>query len=145
MILGVGAPIHVFLDDVAKALHSAAHVSPYSGVSNALGALLGDACVYETVLVRVQYGDEAWDEEEEGEDNQYLVYGERKELFATMEDAVRRASELAKERAGKKVLECGANGITSLTCEVLEKEYQTNSGSVLQGAEVTACARGNLL
>ncbi|MCC8142221.1 MAG: hydantoinase/oxoprolinase family protein [Lachnospiraceae bacterium] len=140
-VLGVGAPIHVFVEDVAKALHTVSRVSPYSGVSNALGALLGDACVYETIQVRVQYGISLWDEEDE----QYMVYGDKKEFFPTVEEAVDYAKELAGQRAEKKVIECGANEITSVTFETREREFPVYSGTMLQGVDVTACARGRLL
>ncbi len=141
VLLGVGAPIHIFLDDVAKALHTEGRVSPYSGVSNALGALLGDACVYETVPVRVQYDICGPDEE----DSSFVVFGDRRESFATMDEAVAHAGELAGRRAEKKVLECGAKEITSVTCEIRKREYQSGLSTIIQGAEVTACARGRLL
>ncbi len=138
VLLGVGAPIHVFLDDVARAMHTTAHVPAYAGVSNALGALLGDACVYETVHVRVEYEISQWDEEGEV----YTVYGDRKELFDNLDDAVARASDIAETRAREKVRECGAIAVTSVEHMVREKELTTNLGSILQGADVTTCARG---
>ncbi|MCD8148897.1 MAG: hydantoinase/oxoprolinase family protein [Clostridiales bacterium] len=138
VLLGVGAPVHVFLDDAARALHTMAHVPAYAGVSNALGALLGDACVYETVPVHVEYEISQWDEEGEA----YTVYGDRKELFDNLDDAAARAAELAESRAERKVRECGATEITSLTHQVKKKELTTNLCTILQGADVTACARG---
>ena len=57
VLLGIGAPIHIFLPDVAKALHTTWKVSEYSSVSNALGAMLGNVCAYETVSIRVDYID----------------------------------------------------------------------------------------
>ncbi|MCD8230759.1 MAG: hypothetical protein LUD14_02845 [Clostridiales bacterium] len=139
VLLGVGAPVHVFLDDVARALHTTARVPTYADVSNALGALLGDACVYETVHVRVEYEISQWDEEGE----QYIVYGEEKESFGNMEDAVARASDIAETRAKEKVRECGVIAVTSVEHTVRKKDLTTNLGSILQGADVTACARGN--
>ncbi|MCC8150828.1 MAG: hydantoinase/oxoprolinase family protein [Lachnospiraceae bacterium] len=138
VLLGVGAPVHVFLDDVARALHTAAHVPAHAGVSNALGALLGDACVYETVHVRVEYEISQWDEEGEV----YTVYGDWKEVFDNLDDAALRAAEIAEFRAERKVRECGAVEITSLTHQVKRKKLTTNLCTILQGADVTACARG---
>jgi len=140
VLLGVGAPIHVFLDEVAQAFRTTAHVPAYAGVSNALGALLGDACVYETVHIRVEYEISQWDEEGEI----YIVYGDRKESFASLDDAVARAAVLAKSRAERKVRECGAAEITFLTHRVKRKELTANLCTILQGADVTACARGRL-
>ncbi len=141
VLLGVGAPIHVFLEDVAKALHTTCRVSSYSAVSNALGALLGDACVYETVYVKAERSIQGFDEEDEA----FIVYGKKKEAFSTFDEAIVCAADLAKKRATAKVWECGAAEITSVTYEVQRKEYQTSLCTMLGGAEVTACARGRFL
>ncbi|MCI8991736.1 MAG: hydantoinase/oxoprolinase family protein [Eubacterium sp.] len=138
VFLGVGAPIHVFLEDVAKMFHTGCTVSSHSGICNALGALLGDACVYETVHIRADYVISHWDTERET----FIVYGEEKKSFEKIEEAIDYAGERAKARAKKKVLECGAQEIYYLDYEVKKKEGATNLGSVLLGAEVTACARG---
>ncbi len=140
VLLGVGAPTHIFLDDVAHALHTEGRTSDYSGVSNALGALLGDACAYETIRIRVRY--EIIPEEKD--QGNYMVYGDATEYFESMEEAIKRASEVAGERAEKKVRECGAEEITSLNVETKKKIYHTDLGVLLHGADVTACARGNL-
>lgn len=138
VLLGVGAPIHVFLKDVAKMLHTECAVSTYSGICNALGALLGDACVYETVYIRADYEISNWDEESEN----FIVYGEERRAFETIEEAIDYAGKLAMKLAEKKVLECGAKDIYYLDYDVKKKEGATNLGSILLGAEVTACARG---
>ena len=138
LLLGVGAPTHVFLQDVAKALHTESVLSEYSGVCNALGALLGDVCVYETVEVRVDYMISSWDVENEN----YIVYGDKKETYPSMEAAVERAAVLARQRAVQKARDCGAGEIDSLTHRVRKKEASTNLGNVPMGAQVTACARG---
>mgnify|MGYP005785238573 FL=1 len=137
-LLGVGAPTHVFLEDVARALHTRGVLSEYSGVCNALGALLGDVCVYETVYIQVDYVISNWDVESE----KFVVYGDEKETFFSMEEAAARAVVLAEHRAEKKARDCGAGEIYSLTHTVKKKEGSTNLGSVLLGARVTACARG---
>ncbi len=137
-LLGVGAPTHVFLDDVAKALHTTGRISAYSGVSNALGALLGDACVYETVQVRTQSDISSWDEEWEG----FIVYGEEKEIFESFDDACARAEEIADIRAREKIFVCGAKELTSITCTIKKKELQSSLCAIMRGADVTVCARG---
>lgn len=138
LLLGVGAPVHVFLGDVARALHTRCVLSEYSGVCNALGALLGDVCVYETVCIHVDYVISSWDVESE----RFIVYGDEKEIFPSMEAAAERAAVLAEGRAEKKARDCGAGEIYSLTHTVKMKEGSTNLGSVLLGAQVTACAKG---
>lgn len=141
VLLGTGAPVHIFLPDVARALGTVWRVSPYSGVSNALGAVLGDVCVYETVQIRTDF---VAPEADTGSGN-YIVYGARREAFEEPEDAVRRAAALAEERAAAKALRCGAKALTSVTHEVRLREGATNYGNVPMGGFVTACARGRLL
>lgn len=138
VLLGTGAPVHIFLPQVAEALHTTCRISEYSGVSNALGAVLGDVCVYETVVLTVDYMISNWDTESEA----FVVYGDEREQFDTYEDAVTRAEMIARARAYEKAVACGAGEIYQLSCDVKKKEGSTNLGHILLGAEITACARG---
>ncbi|MBE6038245.1 MAG: hydantoinase/oxoprolinase family protein [Anaerofustis stercorihominis] len=52
-IIGVGAPIHLFLPDVAKALGSEAIMNEYSPVANALGAAVCKIRVTETANIKI--------------------------------------------------------------------------------------------
>ena len=137
-LMGVGAPVHVFLPDVAKALHTDYVLSEYSGVSNALGAMLGDVCAIETAYIKVVHlignGDE------EGE--QFFVLNDTKEEFEELEDALKRAGEIAEKRAEEKAKLCGATEIYELTTKNNIKRGSTNLGGILLEAEVTATARG---
>ena len=52
-IIGVGAPIHLFLPEVAKALGTEAIINDYSPVANALGAAICKIRVNEEVTIKV--------------------------------------------------------------------------------------------
>lgn len=54
-IVGIGAPIHVFLDTVAKLLGTKAILSEYSHVANALGAIAGRRLVRIDLPITVKY------------------------------------------------------------------------------------------
>lgn len=54
-IIGIGAPIHVFLNAVAKLLGTRAILSEYSHVANALGAIAGRRIVRLELPVTVKY------------------------------------------------------------------------------------------
>lgn len=139
VLLGVGAPIHVFLPDVAKALHTTCRVSEHSGVCNALGAVLGDVTAYETVSVKAEYLISSWDEEGTG----YIVYGDEVKRFGDLEKAHAWAEETAKRRAREKALKCGAKSIHELTAAVKVRKGESGGGMIYLGSEVTACARGS--
>ena len=141
VLLGVGAPIHIFLPDVAKALHTSWRVSDYSPVSNALGAVLGNVCVYETVHISA---DPLSLEADEGEGT-FVVYGEKREAFEALEDAIARAAVIAERSAARRAFSCGAKKLLSVSHEVKRRSSATYIGEIKLGAEVTACARGELL
>ncbi|MDA8425693.1 MAG: hydantoinase/oxoprolinase family protein [Treponema sp.] len=54
-LVGIGAPIHLYLPDVAKALGAAYVVPRNAGVANAVGAITGNVIAEETVIVRPRY------------------------------------------------------------------------------------------
>ncbi len=139
VLLGVGAPIHVFLPDVAAALHTTCRISAHSGVCNALGAVLGDVAAYETVSVKAEYLISDWDEEGAG----YIVYGDEVKKFDDLEKAHAWAEETAKKRAYEKALACGAKSICELTASVKVRKGESSGGMIYLGSEVTACARGS--
>lgn len=141
VLLGAGAPIHVFLPDVAKALHTEWRISEYSGVSNALGAVLGNVCVFETVHIKADYTSPKNDDN----DGIFIIFGEKREAFDDIDVAIRRARELARERAMIQAKRCGAKGDVTVTFEVKKKDIDTDFGLARIGADVTACARGKLL
>ena len=141
VLLGAGAPIHVFLPDIAKALHTDWRVSEYSGVSNALGAVLGNVCVYETVHIKADYISPKTDEN----DGIFFIYGEKREAFDDIDVAIARAREIAADRAKVQAQRCGAKGDVTVTFEVKKKDFDTDFGLARIGADVTACARGKLL
>lgn len=55
-LVGVGAPIHIFLEDVAALLGTRAIVPKYHAVANALGAIVGSISAVCTVEIRPNYG-----------------------------------------------------------------------------------------
>ena len=141
VLLGTGAPTHIFLPDVAKALRTTWRTSQYSGISNAIGAVLGNVCVYDTVSIRTDYINPKAD----AGSGIFIVYGHIREAFEDLDDAIERAAQIAGERARAKALMCGAKEITSLDHEVRRKTNFTYSGYVPMGADVVACAKGRLL
>lgn len=54
-VVGIGAPIHIFLPDVARALNTRYVIPENASVANAVGAITGNVMVEETVAIVPQY------------------------------------------------------------------------------------------
>ena len=135
-LIGIGAPTHIFLDNVAKKLGTEAVMPKYAHVANALGAIVGKVAAGMKVNIR------QLDSEEVGG---FMVYGIHKSrLFDTLEEAVEHAIEQAKEGAELKVRRQGAVGEISVSCSVEHNNADTNAGSVYLGSTVMAKAVGYL-
>lgn len=94
-LVGVGAPIHLFLPDVARALGTKAVIPENAGVANALGAIVGNVSATVEILVKPD------------PDGGYIVFGKegnsytpdyQEALSLAMEEAKRAAVEEAKKR-----------------------------------------------
>lgn len=94
-LVGVGAPIHLFLPDVARALGTKAVIPENAGVANALGAIVGNVSATVEILVKPD------------PDGGYIVFGKegnsytpdyQEALSIAMEEAKRAAVEEAKKR-----------------------------------------------
>ena len=138
-LLGVGAPTHIFIEDTAKALRTSGACSNHSGVANAVGALIGDVCVYESVYIKPCYNMGKFGEEEPV----YQIEG-IEERFKSEEDALKEAEELSIQLARDKAFECGAGDIYDESISVKRSVGTTGDGDIYLGSEVTACAKGHL-
>ena len=82
-LVGVGAPIHLFLPDVARALGAECVVPDLAGVANALGAVAGNVAASVSVTIRP-------------EGDGFQVFAPSEGGFAeSLEEAVRVAREIS--------------------------------------------------
>ena len=110
-IVGVGAPIHIFLPRVAALLGTKAVISKDSAVANALGAIASQ------ILTRVQLHVKA--EYEGSLLKGYSVYeGQRRRMFEEYGDAEDLARKLAQKLALEKSRRQGASGNPRITVSV---------------------------
>ncbi|MCL1859422.1 MAG: hydantoinase/oxoprolinase family protein [Oscillospiraceae bacterium] len=109
-LVGIGAPIHIFLDDVAKMLGTKAVVPKYAGVANALGAVAGNICANYTVEIKPNYSS--------GGITGYTVFGGNVKTFEKLEEAEEFAISEAKEIAYEEAVKRGAQGEITVTCEL---------------------------
>ncbi len=136
-LIGVGAPIKVFLPEVARKLGTQAVIPPHYEVANALGAVVGNVCVSYKVEVRPCAGTE--------EITGYVVYGNGlPRTFAELEDAEAFARAEAEEGARGEAYSRGAVGDIAVTSELQRDEAQAAGFSVYLGTTVVAQAVGGM-
>ena len=127
-LVGIGAPIRLFLGGVAKLLGTEAVVPEHGEVANALGAVTGN--VYASAEAEIRTGFL-----ETGAQG-YFVYGEGEtRAFAGEEEAEQYAEELVKRAAKAKAAERGAEGEIAVSCQkkrhVAEIGYGEEDGNSL--------------
>ena len=139
-LIGIGAPIHIFLPDVAKALHAQCLVPEYAPVANALGALTGNIMAQVTVEVKPDLSD--------GIISGYFVYGQKQTHHVLKKDeAVALAIAEAEAAAREEAIRRGAGNDLTVKTQMNTQEAKAKGGiRVLLGifAESTAIGRVGL-
>jgi len=132
-LVGVGAPTHLFLPDVARALGAACVVPELAGVANALGAVAGNVAAVCAATIRPAF---------EG----FQVFAA--DAFDTaeyLEDATRIAREFAERAARLEAARRGASGELVVRFEERPLVSATGYGSdVFIESTVTATAIGKI-
>jgi N-methylhydantoinase A/oxoprolinase/acetone carboxylase beta subunit len=134
-IVGIGAPTHIFLNQVAEALGTTAKLTRNAGVANAVGAITGSIVGEETVLIKPRY------------DNTGITsygchgsfdYFEADDYQEALKWSEKTAADSAKRRAE-------AMGASSITVEVREDSqvYEDGEIQLLMETVITAKAIGN--
>jgi len=113
-LVGIGAPIHVFLPEVAKLLGTKAILSPYSHVANALGAAAGRRVATVDISVAADYDGFSL--------CGYSVMSDcKKYTFEEAEPAIAFASELAETAVRKRAVFQGFGTEPQLSITTEEK------------------------
>ena len=133
-LVGIGAPIHIFLDDVAKYLSTEAIIPKYHEVANAVGAVASDIYVTYAVEIKPIYT-------EIGIDG-YTVYGVNR--FDEYKDAENFAVSEAKDNALKEAMSRGADGEINVSYEIVSNAAKAKDGAVYLGTSVVAYAVGSI-
>lgn len=135
VLTGVGAPIRVFLDDVARLLGTRAVTPEHYEVANALGAVVGNVVAVSQVDIRPIIDDV--------DPNQYRVFGiSRTQSFKTKEEAEAFALDDARLAAHAEALRRGAKGDITVTSSLNDHEAQARHAMVYLGTRATARAVG---
>lgn len=133
VLVGVGAPIHIFLPDVAKALGTTCHIPEMAGTVNAVGAVAGNIACSHTIKIVPK------------EDRFELVSATERLCFDELEQATGMAAEKASFLARAEAEKRGAVGEIVVHVAVEPVVVETGYGSELfLESRVTATAIGRI-
>lgn len=136
-LVGVGAPIHVFLPQVAAALGARCVVAPDAPVANALGAVVGNVSAECVVEVRADYDVVGI--------MGYTVFGHDSTAHVeTLAEALALAEADARRNAEIEARRRGAAGELDIIVEQNLHQGQAKDVGFLLGASVVATATGVL-
>jgi N-methylhydantoinase A/oxoprolinase/acetone carboxylase beta subunit len=138
VLIGSGAPTHIFLPDVAKALGMRCVIPENFEVANAVGAVVADISAQAAVSLLSGESDEG--------DTYYTIAapGLRQE-FETYEEALEAARKAAGEMAANEARRRGALGELNISVGVSEhRGADRNGNSIDLGTEIIAQATGRM-
>lgn len=132
-LVGVGAPIHIFLERVAELFGTRAIVPEHAKVANALGAIAGRVTTRVRVRVKAEY--------KNGACTGYSVFeGTKYHLFSEYSDAEAFAMELAGKLVLEKSRQQGASECPEVCVEAKKIKSREDDFGVLFETIVTATA-----
>jgi N-methylhydantoinase A/oxoprolinase/acetone carboxylase beta subunit len=132
-LVGLGAPIRVFLDDVARFLGTKAVTPEYYEVANALGAVAGKIRASCTVEIRPDYSRDGI--------AGYTVFGYNQNgHFRKLSEAEAFAAAEAEAGAASEARKRGGRGDLHIIRECRKHEGSSKNGPIYLGAAVTARA-----
>ncbi|MBC5648987.1 hydantoinase/oxoprolinase family protein [Christensenella tenuis] len=137
-LVGIGAPTHIFLPDVAKALGTKCVIPENAGVANAIGAIVGSVSATATIEVRPNHTP--------GGIEDYTVLGtEKNTTVDELEEAVQIASEEAAAAAKAEARRRGVLGKVDIHVEVMNHSSTLKGNMTFDlGTTVTATASGKI-
>ena len=136
-LTGVGAPVHIFLRDVAEMLGTRAVIPAHGEVANALGAIVGNIYATCAVEIRPNYG-------EAGIDGYTVSGGEATKIFGKLKDAEAFALKEAESGARTEAVRRGARGEIAVSCKLSENSAQAKIGAVYLGTTALGEAVGSV-
>ena len=137
-LVGIGAPIHLFLPAVARALGVRCVIPEHSGVANAIGAAAADVTARSSVEIRSGFG-------ADGRFSYSIHAADRMERFEDREEALEAARAAAQALAVQEARRRGAMGALNVTVEADERSGVDRYGAAIDlGTTVTATASGRM-
>ncbi len=137
VLVAIGAPTHLFLPDVARALGTTCIVPEHAGVANAIGAVMSHVSAEVAVDIRLEGGP--------GGFAGYRVRGiTESRLFEDRDEAILFARQEAEAESKEEALRRGALGEISISSFVSGEVAEARGGARIElGMTVTATAVGS--
>lgn len=136
VFVGIGAPTHIFLEEVARLFGTHAVIPPHAAVANAVGAIVGNVTAEARVIVKpVNFQNASPD---------YMVMGEEFATFEEHEEALAFAKEEALKKAIREARSRGAVGELMEKTEISKKESTLRLGALLLEETVHAVVQGKI-
>ena len=138
VLIGAGAPTHIFLPDVADALGVRCIIPENSEVANAVGAAVADISAQATVSLHEGVTDDG--------DTYYTITAPgMREEYPTYEEAVNAAREAAGKMAAEEARRRGALGELTITVgEKARRSADKDGNAVDLGTKICAVATGRM-
>ncbi|SFA72792.1 N-methylhydantoinase A/oxoprolinase/acetone carboxylase, beta subunit [Acetitomaculum ruminis DSM 5522] len=134
-IIGIGAPIKIFLPKVCQLLNAKLYIPEHYEVANALGAINGNIIVNETIEIRPVIG------------GGYTMYSSEENIyFSELNDAKQKAIEILKKETYEKAVERGA-GKNNIEFKIEINDGRTMSKEMVRvftESHVTVTALGRI-
>lgn len=134
-LVGIGAPIHIFLPDVAQALGTNCIIPDNAGVANAVGAVVGNINAEVRIEVRPNHTPG-------GIQGFFVTSASESKMIWSRADAVAEAIELAETLARREAKKRGIIGEITVRIRTEDRVGSAMRGTVDLGTEVIATAIG---
>ena len=138
VLVGVGAPTHIFLPAVARLLGTKAVIPPHASVANAIGAIVGNISATATAEVKPAY-------EEEEMNGFHVTTASESVFFEEYEDALKYAKEASKAMAMEIARTQGAIGPLTTSRRIERKEAAISANPLLLYELVRTTATGKAI
>ena len=136
VLVGIGAPIHIFLPDVARAMGAECVIPPNAGVANAVGAVVGNVTAYVEVELLPNYT-------AGGIEGYFVKASDRQEIFKDRKDAEARCRSIAMELAREEAVRRGVTGDIRVSVETSDRGVPDSKGNRVDlGSTFTGIAMG---
>lgn len=133
-LVGVGAPTHLYLPEVAALLGTRAILPEYASTANALGAAV--SCISAEVTLELR-PKSTWD----GPNCYQLTGGGEPRLFSSLDEAVAEGRRLAGELAQQEARRRGALGQLTVDCWSEEWKAPAYDSTLMIGVDIHARAK----
>ncbi len=136
-LVGIGAPIHVFLPEVAAMLGTEAIIPRHAEVANALGAVVGKIHAKTEIDIRPIYTPAGI--------SGYTVYGLGEPVqFEELNEAEVYAVAEARRGARDEALRRGATGEVAVSHRLYSQDIESRKGAIYLGSKAVAYAVGSM-